>query len=565
MDANRDYSKLLELVHETYPEIELQIEPYKGRNTTAYMKKQLVADSFPDIYCTTQSWEDELLEERLIDLSQYRVSDLYNPARLNEMDVNGATYLLPFDFSVNGILCNKSLLERLGLEIPTSFVQMRDETIPHLHEAGVEVACCLLDPVGYYFQYFFNVADTGFMNTLDGRLWQKEFIAGHANANANANANESILACATYFQEWIDNKLINLEHEGQKSGDVFNHFAEGNTAFLFGLFSRFSQNDDGTGDQYVLLPYLSVDGTQNVYITQNTRCYGLNKKLTEPGNEQKLEDALHVLEALSTNDAYTAILGEISSSMCSVKEFVLPETSPYYNAMLDINAGHAAPLVYNGWESYLIPFSETVHDWIAGNGTAQTAMAALDDLQSDLMKNGTPYYTNVTEELSTEQAAVLCAQMFLDAVPEADAALISYNVYHPEVSSNLENGYGANGRILTGEMSEEDIVIFLPTGWYDHLMTAVRTGADIKQRAKDGCDLRGNGYPYPYVLMTRDGKELDDNTEYNVIFCGYPKAENDTLGLTDTGIVGLDAAKQYLSGVDELSSKTLDLDRCLNL
>lgn len=38
MDANRDYTQLIELVHEKYPEINIEIIPYKGRNATAYMK-----------------------------------------------------------------------------------------------------------------------------------------------------------------------------------------------------------------------------------------------------------------------------------------------------------------------------------------------------------------------------------------------------------------------------------------------------------------------------------------------------------------------------------------------
>ena len=60
MDANRDYTKLIELVHETYPEINIQIEAYKGRNMSAYMKKQLETGSMPDIYCTSQPWDGEL-------------------------------------------------------------------------------------------------------------------------------------------------------------------------------------------------------------------------------------------------------------------------------------------------------------------------------------------------------------------------------------------------------------------------------------------------------------------------------------------------------------------------
>lgn len=65
MDANRDYTKLIELVHQTYPEINIQIEPYKGRNTTTYMKKQLTSGIVPDIYCTTQTWDDDLQRDIL--------------------------------------------------------------------------------------------------------------------------------------------------------------------------------------------------------------------------------------------------------------------------------------------------------------------------------------------------------------------------------------------------------------------------------------------------------------------------------------------------------------------
>lgn len=169
MDANRDYTKLIELVHQTYPEINIQIEPYKGRNATAYMKKQLTSGIVPDIYCTTQTWDDDLQRDNLIDLSKYPITDLYNPVRLNEVDVDGATYLLPYDFNISGIAYNQSLLERLGLAVPTSFAQMRDETIPRLREAGVEISDCLMNYPGYPFQYFFDVACTGFMNTLDGR------------------------------------------------------------------------------------------------------------------------------------------------------------------------------------------------------------------------------------------------------------------------------------------------------------------------------------------------------------------------------------------------------------
>lgn len=551
MDANRDYTALMELVHQKYPEITLEIQPYHGRNTTAYMKKQLESDHQPDIYNTTQTWDVELQQAHLLDLSPYAVTELYNPARLNEMDVNGAVYLLPYDFSIGGILCNRSLLERLGLAVPTSFAQLRDEIIPVLRENSVEVSTCLMNLPGFPFQYFFNTVSTDYMNTVQGRQWQLDFTEGDANAADHLQSSRDL------FQQWIDCGMINYDLQDAAIKDVRAHFIEGNTAFQFSSSIFFSQNDDGSGDQYELIPYLSEDGTQDVYITQPSRYYGLSRHLQESGNEQKLEDALHVLEVLSTTEGYSAVIGDISSTMCSIKDFALPEDSPYYNAMSAINSGYVAPLIYSGWESYIVPFGHAILQWICGELTGDEALAVLDETKQEVLANGVPYYGNVTEELDMAQTAQLCAQIFMSAAG-TDAALISYNVYYPEVPASQENSYGANGCIMEGDLTEEDITAFLPTGWYDTLKTITKPGAYLKQMAADGCDMRDNGYPYPYIFLTKDGQPLEDDTTYTCVLCGYSSRLKDELDQQDTGIVGLDAAKEYFRSVGEVSTTLLD-------
>ena len=358
MDAQRDYSGLIALVKEKYPEINIEILPYRGRNMSAFCKQQLETGIMPDIYSTTQAWDTQLQQENLIDLSQYAVTELYNDARLSEHVVDGGIYLLPFDFSIIGFLCNQSLLERNGIAVPTSFAQMRDETIPALQEKGINVATCLLDLPGSAFQYFFDICAGQYMNTLDGRKWRTAF--ADVNSDTWASDNENLIACLDCFQQWIDcGLLVNNELSGEYTA-VMNAFVEGNTAFLLGTVKQFTQYEDGTGDQYVLMPFLSENGDDNVYITSPARFYGLNKELAEPGNEQKLEDALHVLEVLSSNEGYYAINGENSTNMCSIKEFTLSEDSPYSEASQLVNRGFAMNLVYTGWDSYLVPFGEAL-------------------------------------------------------------------------------------------------------------------------------------------------------------------------------------------------------------
>ena len=554
-DAQRDYSALIALVKEKYPEINIEVLPYRGRNMSAYMKLQLKTGIMPDIYSSTQAWDEEYQKAHLVDLSKYAVSELYSVARLEEYAVDGGNYLLPYDYSILGITYNKSLFDRLGIEVPTSFAQLRDETIPALDENGVNLSESLLDLPGSAFNYFFSVSATVFTNTTEGRKWRSEFT--DVSSDTFASDNEGIAAAVDYFQQWIDVGMIKQNHERTDTSAPLNTFLEGNTAFFIGSNSRFSQNDDGTGDQFALMPFLSEDGTQNSYTTSPGRFYGLNIELEEEGNEQKLEDALHFLEVLSSQEGYDALIGANSTNMSSIRDFTVDESSPYYNATQLISNGHSQATVYTGWESYLVTFGESIYSWIIGEGTPEEALETLDNLKLEVREQGVTSYATVTEELDTVQAAQLCGQMFLKATG-TDAALISYNVYSPEVHAIFENSYGANGHILPCELTDENITIFLPTGWYDTLTTFEATGAEIKMMAAEGADTRGKGFKYPYVFMTATGEELADDETYSVVICGIDKDLAETLATTDTGIVGLDAAKAYLQEVGTVSSATLD-------
>ena len=46
-----DIDSFIEEVHKTYPEIELEVVPYSGANTTTCLQNMLEADDLPDI-CT---------------------------------------------------------------------------------------------------------------------------------------------------------------------------------------------------------------------------------------------------------------------------------------------------------------------------------------------------------------------------------------------------------------------------------------------------------------------------------------------------------------------------------
>ena len=101
------------------------------------------------------------------------------------------------------------------------------------------------------------------------------------------------------------------------------------------------------------MPFLSEDGTQNVFVLNVNRFYGLNKKLKQ--NPQKLEDALKVMRVLSTVAGTSALqpATALKSSLLPFKGAKADGT--YYADVADaLNAGNTAPFIYSGWENTIV-------------------------------------------------------------------------------------------------------------------------------------------------------------------------------------------------------------------
>lgn len=78
MSVNKDDSGFIEYVKSVYPEIDIQIVPYRGVNTAQYMFDQLYTGHTPDIYSTTQMFTCyDKYPEHLIDLSKYGFTSKY--------------------------------------------------------------------------------------------------------------------------------------------------------------------------------------------------------------------------------------------------------------------------------------------------------------------------------------------------------------------------------------------------------------------------------------------------------------------------------------------------------
>lgn len=550
MSPFRNATPFIDLVKEQYPEINLEIIPYSGQNMTAYLNAQLEADDMPDIYTPTVYTPGQRdLSDRLIDLSGYSFTDKYAESRLNDVTDNGAIYLLPMYYSCFGITYNKTLLEENNWKLPTTFAEL-EELAPKVKEAGYNLAVDQIALPGYGFQYICNILDTDFLNTLDGRKWQLEYLNGTTTVKDSPEMQEAFLT----LEKWKELGMLNGDGNWENDGATKEIMAEGNTLFMLGSTNSFKEGESKC--EFGFMPYLSEDGTQNALILNTSRFVGLNKHLEDEGNEQKLEDAIHVMEVMSTVDGMQALnTGYEDTSLLSLKDYVIPDTNYYKDNEVNLNKGLTAPFIYAGWENMVVPIGNVALDYIRGDATVEDLMNVFDESQSLGKDNSSSVYTTVTEKLDTDDCAKLVGICFGKA-SGADMSLISVNKWYPNYGEDNDlNTAGVSGSLFALPVTDDIITTVLPTGWRGNINTVTLTGKRIKELVENGYD-RGE-FNYPYELVTPEGMTVEDDKTYTVAICGVSDEVAEEGNLTDTGILGLTAAQEYFSQFETLSKKDL--------
>ena len=533
----------IEQVHSVYPEVNIEIVPYSGDNTTTCLQNMFEANDLPDI-CTLAVYDPmtDRVSDKLLDLSGYDFTDNYVESRLQEVSDNGAIYLLPSSYNCYGITYNKTLLREHGWELPNSFAEL-EALAAEAKEAGVDLCLPQIQYPGYGFQYLCNIADADFLGTLDGKLWQKDYLSG----KANVSNTPGMMQAMAYVQKWKDIGMLN------DSGDVLDdnvtrqRMAEGNTLFLMGGTNGIVESDDNA-DKFGLMPYLSEDGTQNVFVLKVNRFYGLNKKLEQ--NPQKLEDALKVMRVLSTVEGSSVLIPAktLKSSLLPFKDAKAEGT--YYADVADVlNAGNTAPFIYSGWENTIVTTGTKMLDFIKGDATMEDVIRQLDEDQDSVVNNAPDTITTVTEELSQEDCAMLVGRCFAQATG-SDLALVSLSTWIPGNPTD-QNHHGVAAKLYAKGITDYDLSVILPTGWNRTIQTVTLTGQQINDLLATGYDAYGNGKGYPYVMASPVQPEADK--AYQVAICGVSDQLAAEADVVDSGVVGMDAAKAFFGAYTSIS------------
>ena len=533
----------IEQVHSVYPEVNIEIVPYSGDNTTTCLQNMFEANDLPDI-CTLTVYDPMTyhVSDKLLDLSGYDFTDNYVESRLQEVSDNGAIYLLPSSYNCYGITYNKTLLREHGWELPNSFAEL-EALAAEAKEAAVDLCLPQIQYPGYGFQYLCNIADADFLGTLDGKLWQKDYLSGEANVSNTPGMMQAM----AYVQKWKDIGMLNDSGDALDDNVTRQRMTEGNTLFLIGGTNGIVESDDNA-DKFGLMPYLSEDGTQNVFVLKVNRFYGLNKKLEQ--NPQKLEDALKVMRVLSTVEGSSALIPAktLKCSLLPFKDAKADDT--YYADVADVlNAGNTAPFIYSGWENTIVTTGTKMLDFIKGDATMEDVIRQMDEDQDSVVNNTPDTITTVTEELSQEDCAMLVGRCFAQATG-SDLALVSLSTWIPGNPTD-QNHHGVAAKLYAKGITDYDLSVILPTGWNRTIQTVTLTGQQINDLLATGYDAYGNGKGYPYVMASPVQPEADKT--YQVAICGVSDQLAAEADVVDSGVVGMDAAKAFFGAYTSIS------------
>ena len=501
-----EYEAFLEAFHEKYPDIEVEFISYKGFNQTGYIRECLEVGELPDIITTTFFVDEELQKERMLDLSKYSFVNNYTDYWLNKCNVDGSVYLLPSNYSAIGFYYNKTIMDKYGWELPNNFEELKELSVK-IEEAGLNTCVARLDLEGFVFSYLFGLGNTFYFNTEEGAAWKNDFLEGKADAVGNL---EPVLS---YFKEWADAGFISKDDIGVKA--VSDSFLLGDTVFMLcqGLNVRQFEVEGVGTMEYGIFPWLSPNGESNMIVSNVSRYYGLNKKLEEKGQEKRLENALCLMEFLSSEEGMKLLTSD-TNSISPLNTWEIEEDSMYYEIKDTIIGGNSIPLVYTGWDDIIIPFANELYALIKDEQSVDECAKEMDEIRNKWLQKGATNLGYVEETIAKEDAAYLVGKIFIE-MRNADAALISLGDFH---GFDKENINGVQCGIYPGDFHLDRMRTIIPVGG---LGTITMSGADIMAKQKEGLYLDDpvteESIPFSYILVTDDDMSLEPDKDYTLV------------------------------------------------
>lgn len=519
-------------LREQFPDITFEIEHYTGSAGAAYLHWSLVSGSASDIYCA--EWADAPEEQRtfLLDLSSFPFAGRFDDWALRGSDVDGHLYELPGPCTLRAMAYNRTLFEEMGWSVPGSHgelvalvKQIRAESaLTPIALAGSSPEAC--------FACLTALSEGSFLASPDGVRWKDAWLRGEASAAEGFGEGLALL------EELLDAEAFASPERVAALELTERRAAMLAAADLNAVKDSIAVVGTETADEFALFPFYGANGVPVAEAVPDMR-FGLAKRLGERGNEEKLQNALRVMEWLATPEAMEVLRGE-SGAVSPLRD----SAEAFPEGLESVRTcGYAAFPLPNGFSDAASLAGRAVQEALRG----ERSLAGLTEELDGLLLNGqNSFYGEIARNFTRAETV----QTVADAIQAAglgDFTLLSEGVE----KDGVLNAAGCAGPLFKGLVEEETASVCLQPGV--RICVLALTGAQVKALIERGRTVEtsdGGAVSFDYywsglqVELRRgkvrsvklQGKPLSDEQVYRVAFAGddWPEELTPLAAPTDT-------------------------------
>lgn len=550
LTPSQSIEPLLNKITAESPDITFDVQPYYGAGVSVHIQERFQHNDLPDIILASYAPEDSIQKETLLDLSGYGFVQNYKASVLSNLSVDGGIYMLEGPTAARGIAYNKTLFAENGWTVPTNHEEFI--SLVRTIRADTDMLPITLPGVysGTYFTLMSELSHCDFLMTADGVTWAQEFARGETSSREGFGTGISIL------KDWVDAGVFDPSQTDMSDQQGIKMMINRECAmtYLVGGQSFFLGKIKDSTDEFSTFPMYGLGEDSEFCATNYGIKIGLNKRLGEPGNEKKLENALKLLELFSTEEGQELFRSSEADILpLSGTTAQLPEEFVPLNETM--NRGHAAPFLYPGYEDILALTGEYLRESIVTGGDLDGAFALMDSIRQDTIEqqDAESALATVSQDLTTEQTSRLVVNA-LYATGLGDIALCTVQRY----TTGIRLAAAANGKYYQGDLDTNNIDIPIGPRYNDPVSTKDLTGAGIRKLMETGLvvanDAGVTDY-LPFISAGLDPEKLADEETYTVVFSPSDCGEKSPLEKTtvQSDIVWKEFWREYIIGLGTIT------------
>ncbi len=530
-----------------FPDINFDFNYYYGENMSGYLGNSIRNGDASDLIYYTQISRQESLVENFLDLSGYPFIGNLSDDILSVLNVDDHIYQIPAPLEVRCIIYNKTLFAENGWKIPANFNELLD-VVKQIRKESPDITpiAMSLGGAAYPFLAAGTLSQCGFLSTIDGFKWEQDFMAGKASFADGFDEGLTIM------EQLIDANAFDTEpYVGKWNCNEQMIKREAAMEFHWANMLSFMQTitSDEVTDEFGFLPFYGLNDGDKLVGFSSSLTWSVNKKLADKGNEKKLENALRVMEWITTEEAQTA-LSSNQGQYPVIDNMKNELIDTYMEELWELSKnGYKASGLYTGYEHIIIDVTKPIQEAMENDdstGMREAAIEIADRLNQKFLVGDT---SECHGELSENLSEAETAQFQADAINSAgigDFALIT----HSGRKGDVINTRGAAGTLYTGKISQEELRIILSDA-DSFVYTMELTGEEIKNLLENGKEMFTDEYKiidfnaempenidelekqsFEYYWsgidvefkngkvssIKLDGNELDNSTKYTVAF-----------------------------------------------